>query len=635
MSALPADDDLDAEEVARGACATLARRSLAHFVRQAIDAGEVDGISRVEWGPHLDAICLHTQRQLEAWLVCNGPGPVAVEWQTWAREHAEMIGHQREAWERTDAAWEDGQPDPWLRYPIVQNELDNAPPGTLKSTIVMVCANAWIWLWEPRFSFGALSGIDANVGRDSRACRDLVRSSWYRETFRIAWIDHDCDPELGDEPDIEIKSDADAVEAWATTAGGKRLSRTFLRGLTGTHVDGIFADDPDDADKVYGEADRVRPQNRWTRAIANRVNDEHRSIRRVMQQVVHPEGMTTYLLSLQRWAPATPKGWMRFCIAAEYGYGPESAPQETPWGWRDWRTTKGQTMHPRLSAGVLAHARLNMPGGYEWQYNQNEDAGSIGSGMFERRHARFFLLQGMPMPTRRRPEGCVQRGEMPPRIVKLGDIDRKTLSIDAANSLDPKPGAKVSAVGLVVGGCLAEERLWLDDRTRVLGVSATYRAVFEICAAWDLDEILVELKALGSGVIDELTRSIRRGWYLDEHDAKVPLVGPDGKAIRARVKAVTPGKEDKVQRAHAWLPSWEQGLVLVMDGADWLYPQVDENRKTLDEGTIGEVCSFPASRRKDRVDSWSQFMSENRGKSDTRHEWQAMRRLGVAGMRGR
>jgi hypothetical protein len=58
-------------------------------------------------------------------------------------------------WERTGATWEDGKPRPWERYVLVQNELDNLPPGTLKSTIAMVCANAWIWLHGSRRSRSA------------------------------------------------------------------------------------------------------------------------------------------------------------------------------------------------------------------------------------------------------------------------------------------------------------------------------------------------------------------------------------------------------------------------------------------------------------------------------------------------
>lgn len=604
--------------IAKAARALLARRHLADFVRQAIAAGAVHGLAKVEWGPHLDALCFATQMQLESWLVAYGHGT------------PEMIERQARAWQATGAVWEDGQPEPWLRYVLVQNEVDNMPPGTLKSTIVMICANAWIWLWCETFAWGAASGIDANVSRDSNATRDLVRSKWYRETFGIVWdASEDLDPEDqvddSEDPEIGIRSDNDAVSDWSTTAGGRRYSRTVQRGFTGMHVDGTFIDDPDDADKVWNEAARLRPQNRFTRAIENRVNDEHRSIRKVMQQVVHVEGFSAYLLSIARWSPQNPKGWAQLCIPAEFGFQPEEAPRETPYGWKDWRTTKGEIIHPRLSPGVLADKRSKLPG-YEGQYNQN--AQRTGSGMFEWRLSRFFVFQGENVATlRRRPELCPSRIDQPPVVIRLEDLDRITLSIDAANSLNPNPadGKKISAVGLIVGGCRDEQRFILDDRTRVLGPSKMYRAIFDLIRAWPLGRILVELKAMGPSVIDELTRAIRRGWYLDpDTDERIVLLGPDGDPTRAVVEAFDPGKDSKEQRAHGMLPPWEQGLMFFHDGAPWLYPQVDENRKTVDEGCLGEVCTFPASRRTDRVDSISQLVAKYRKAGDARARWLAL-----------
>jgi len=616
--------------VARWARAKLARRWLSQFVRQAIDAGVVHGIRRVEWGPHLEAVCLHTQLQLEGWLVAHGPDRDSDEWTEWASRHAAMLERQRAAWMRTGATWEDSQPEPWLRYVLVQNQLYNLPPSTLKSTIVMICACAWIWLHAPTFIFGASSGVDANVSRDSNATRDIIRSQWYRETFQLSWDTYDLkDPNLAEsneEVEIKLRPDADSVSDWATTAGGRRYSRTWHRGFTGLHVDGLFGDDPDDADRVHSESTRLATQNKWTNAMETRVNDEHRSIRLVMQQVVHAEGMSAYLLSIARWSPQNPKGWSQLCIAAEFGFGPPDAPTETPFGWRDWRTQKGDTMHPRLSAGVLADKRLKMPG-YEGQFNQNADRHT--DGIFQRRHARFFVLEGTNIAVlRRRPDSCPPRIDDPPVVVRLSDLDRITLSVDAANSLDPKPGAKVSAVGLIVGACRGEERYVLDDRTRVLGVSGTYQAVFELIATWALDRILVEMKALGAGVVRELQLAIRRGWYINDQDEQVALLGPDGKPPRCEVETYSPGTDTKVQRAHGMLPSWQRGLLFMLDGAHWLYPQVDDNRKTLDEGFIGEVCSFPGSRRNDRVDALSQFVAHHSEEQDPVDRWRAMARMG-------
>lgn len=617
-----------AEELERReAAAASACASLAEFFRQAVAAGTVAGIRRLEWGPHLDFYCLSIQLQLESWLVAYGPERDSAEWTAWADRRAEMIGRQREAWERTSATWEDAAPEPWLRYVLAQNQVDNLPPTSLKSTIAMVIANAWIWLHAPRFSFVAASGVEANVDRDSNATRDLVRSAWYRETFSISWSTYNV------EIPIDVRKESDAVRLWATTAGGKRDSRTINSGWIGAHGDCLYVDDPDDPDKVFNEADRLKPQNRFTRAMENRTNDDNRSIRRVLQQATHIEDFTAYLLSLARWSPQNPKGWHYNCVPAEYGHGPDDAPAETPYGQRDWRTTKGDTMSARLSPGVLADHKLKRPE-YEALYNQNRKR-RIG-GIFAPRYARFFIWEHqVGQWLRPRPDVCVSREESPPVVVKPSQLRNLTLSIDAANSLDPAPGAKVSAVGLTVNACRGEERLVLDDATRVLGVHGTYRAIFQLAARWSLDRILVEEKALGAGVLAEIMLAIRRGWYMDsETDDRVELLGPDGRRLRCEVEPYKPGKEDKVQRAHGMLPAWQQRLWLLHDGADWLYPKIDESRKTLDEGWIGEVCSFPGSRRSDRVDSESQFSARYRATSDPKADLQAMRRLALVGRRG-
>lgn len=605
MTATSSTDRLGGPAVLhRGTRATRAKRSLAEFARQAIEAGVVEGIKRVEWGPHLDALCSQTQLQLEAWLVAYDLGT------------PDMIARQRAAWERTGATWEDGDPEPWLRYVLTQNVLTNCPPGTLKSTIVMVIACAWIWLWCPWFAFGASSGIDANVKRDSDACRELVKSAWYCETFEIAWVDEDVEPdldEIDEDTGITIRHDAASVSDWKTTRGGRRISRTIGRGFTGAHVDGIYLDDPDDADKVWNEPARIRPQLRFDRAIRNRVNCDHRSIRNVQQQVVHPQGFSAHLLSLSRWSPTTPKGWAWLCIPAEYGFGPEDAPEETPYGWRDWRRNKGEVLHQRLSPGVLADYRENTPG-YEGQYNQNAERQV--DGILARANARFFVFEGENVALlRKRPLYCPDRAAQPPIVIRPAQLTKRTLSVDAANSLDPKPGANVSSVGLTVAANLGEARFVLDDRTRVLGVGATYLGIFELIGAWELDEILVEIKAMGPSVIYELTLAIRRGWRLDpETDERIPILGPDGKPPRCQVKTYNPGKDSKLTRAQGVVGPWNDGLVFLRDGAPWLYPRADSNRRTVDPGYIGDVCSYtgPGSGRTDRMDSLSQFVAHNR-----------------------
>lgn len=614
----------------RNALIRKALRSFSAFAQQAIAAGVVEGIKKVEWGQHLETYCFELQMQAEAWLVANGPDRDSRAWPAWAEQHARMIARQRAAWERTGATWEDGEPEPWLRYVLVQNAVDNLAPGTLKSTLAMVLLNAWIWLHCPTFSFGAVSGVDANVTRDSNSTRELVGSRWYRETFSVSWQAREMSAEEraraeaaeeqdAEAADIKVRHDRNAVSEWATTAGGKRISRTLTRGLTGMHVDGVYVDDADDADRVWSEPQRTHVQNRWTRACENRVNDEHRSIRRSLQQIVHPVCLSVYLLSIARWTPQNPKGWAQFCLPAEYGYGPKDAPAETPWGTRDWRTEKGEVLHRRLSPGVLRNKSEAMGSlAYRLQYNQDADA--VKDGIFKRECSRFFVFEGTVVASlRKRPDFAPTREQSPPITVRLADLKNITLSIDAANSLDPDPKSKrSSAVGLTITGDLpnSEETCWIHDATRVLGVSATYQAIYKLISEWALDRLLVEMKALGAGVVDEITKAIRRGWYINDEGKQVPLRGPDGRPTRAVVEQYDPGRESKDQRNIALVPPWEQGKILLLDGAAWLY-ETTADGKVLDEGAYSEVVSWPNSRRRDRMDSLSQAIASKRGKVDT------------------
>lgn len=121
--------------------ANLARRSLAHFVRQAWHVVEPE--TKLEWNWHLDVICAHVQALLEG------------------------------------------------RIPK-RNLMINVPPGSMKSLIVSVFAPAWWWLDHPSYRFIFASANPKVAMRDSLKCRQVIESDWYRETFTPTWtLDQD------------------------------------------------------------------------------------------------------------------------------------------------------------------------------------------------------------------------------------------------------------------------------------------------------------------------------------------------------------------------------------------------------------------------------------------------------------
>jgi predicted phage terminase large subunit-like protein len=586
-------------EKARKSRIELARRKLSWFVRLAFSEVLRQG-EKLEWAWYLDAICDTVQAQIEGWFVANGitprdengdetlPGLIE-------RENARWAAHR--TCPRDDKGrLLDGHADcttcPRLtRQPgqlLAQSIAYNISPGTLKSVIIMVCAPAWAWLHAPSFKWGATSGNPENVTRDSDAHRDLVNSPWYRESFAIKW---------------EVRPDIDAKGLWQTTAGGSRLSRGLVAKWTGVHVDGLLCDDPDDAHAVFGEPARREVQGKFTNAIENRVNSLERSIRLVVQQHVHTDDLTSYLLSKGVWTPLRRSSWAKLEIAMEFN---PSRRSWTPYGWTDPRKESGEVMHEiRFPRRILDAERLRLGTyGYEAQYNQAPEI--LDGGMFKRSWFRFFLPADAENDPRPRPPECRTRTDDPAYIIprdKRGalTLDFLAISVDATFG---STNADASNVGLLAIGGSGNRRFIFDDRTKARNFPDTKRAIVEMIIAWKPSRVLIERKANGQACIDELTTAIAEAQIRDDK----------GDPIVCVLEPIEP-KDDggsKAARAAAAMPSVEAGLVYVLDGAAWA------------DDFIGEVCAFPNGRKDDRVDALTQAINFYRGALSALARWEAM-----------
>jgi hypothetical protein len=254
----------------------------------------------------------------------------------------------------------------------------------------------------------------------------------------------------------------------------------------------------------------------------------------------------------------------------------------------DPRTKKGETMH-RASRPACSRQAHKLPG-YEGQYNQQPDRQA--AGIFERRFARFFVFEGENSALRRRPNGCPDtRASSHPSSSSSSELDADHAQRRRREQPRSEAGREGVAGRSDVGGCRGEETYVLDDHTKVLGISATYRAIFELIALWMLERVLVEKKAMGPSVIAELERAIRRGWYLDpDTDERIELLGPDGKRVRPVIERSTRARTASPARARHASRRGSRGYLLprrrvvaTRTGRRSI-PQVDANRKTVDEG---------------------------------------------------
>lgn len=548
----------------------LAKRSLYEFFKLAFAEELEPGTPLVDtWS--IKVICDHTQWMLEGWLVANGRGTDAMR-------------------RRVDEHWRRNGLTPKQGQLLVEKLIMNLPPSTLKSLIVMVAAPAWMWLHAPDWEVCCISGVKNVVDRDSDMCRDLITSSWYKRLFGVKWRLSDTVNSIAkwqlvlDLPDGTIRT------------LGCRYSKKILEKITGLHVDGMFIDDPDDAQGVHNEPERVRVHNKWRRAIKNRIRG--RAIFILLQQRVHVSDLSGFLLGRGTWQPKKRKLWAWLCLPMRHKHGPKSMPDATPWGWSDPRTQLGEYLSERFNDDETADALLDLGShGLAAQYDQNPEP--IDGGWFPRKLIRFFRLDGSDETRKRRPDGC---NEDDPFVLKWRapgqlDVDFCAITVDATfGSLKDT----ASAVGLQVVAGKGMRRFVLADLTEPMTFDATKSAIRALVQRYKIDRVLIEKKANGAAVLEDLRAELAEGVLTDIGGGlykRVPLMGPDGRKCIITLEAIETGGDTKPGRARGMLGTFEANLVYVLDGADWLEPW------------FGEICVFPNSKRDDRIDSLSQLIA--------------------------
>lgn len=480
-----------------------ARASLSEFIRQGWHV--LEPTTPLEWNWHHDALCEHLQALLSDWMA--------------------------------------KQRDPAFVQRF-QNFLANVPPGSMKSRIVSVYMPAWMWLHWPSWRALFLSSNPRVALRDSVFCRDVLRSRWYRDTFRPAW---------------DFAEDQDAKGLYRNTEGGFRQAQGFTAKVTGDRFDAIIWDDPHDADDVHSEAQRTAVVERWDSAVANRLNDLRSSVRIGIMQRLHESDLSGHVLAQG--------GWEHLCLPMEFEArrACECATcerGETSIGWRDPRTVDGEVMHPqRFTLDVLAAEKAR--GSYYFAGQFQQRPAPTTSALFPRRWWRFWREPGTdPSP---RPRGCDTEA---PAVFLPASFDAVIQSWDC--TFKDSDGSDYVCGG--VWGAKGADRFLLYRVWARLDFTSTVREVRRVSELFPgAGAKLIEDKANGPAVIATLKSEI----------AGVIPVEPNG---------------SKTARAMAIQPQVEAGNVYLPEAADWL------------DVYVGEFESFPRAAHDDQVDMTSQAL---------------------------
>lgn len=235
--------------------------------------------------------------------------------------------------------------------------LANVPPGTSKSLTVSVMWPAWEWTQPHLRSMRYLTTAfnDGPVKRDTRKCRDLILSDWYRSLW----------------PDVVLTRTAEM--SFANSATGTREGVSF-GSLTSQRGDRLIIDDPHSTETAESAAEREATTRKFREGATNRLNDQERSAIVVIMQRLHEDDVSGVIKRLGM-------EYVHLCLPMEFEAERRCS---TSIGFTDPRTTDGELLDPqRFPRETVEKLKRDMGSyAYAGQYQQRPTPRE--GGLFQR-----------------------------------------------------------------------------------------------------------------------------------------------------------------------------------------------------------------------------------------------------------
>jgi predicted phage terminase large subunit-like protein len=159
----------------------------------------------------------------------------------------------------------------------------NQPPRSLKSISISVGAVAWMLGHNPSLSVAVISYSNELAAELHRQFRLVTDAEWFQRVF----------------PDLHIVKDT-GLEL-ITSANGGRLATSIGGTLTGRGADFVIIDDPQKEDEAQSDVARKRVIEWYTGTLLSRLNDKQRTPIAVIQQRLHEDDLSGFLLRQGGW----------------------------------------------------------------------------------------------------------------------------------------------------------------------------------------------------------------------------------------------------------------------------------------------------------------------------------------------
>jgi len=162
----------------------------------------------------------------------------------------------------------------------------NIPPRHSKSTIVAVLWPAWEWTWKPQTQWLFATYALSLTLRDSVKCRRLIMSPWYQERFGNAF---------------SLSSDLNQKGRFDNDHNGYRLATAVAGTATGEGGDKIVVDDAHNMKEINSDTIRSGVIDWWRNVMSTRGNDPKALGRVIIAQRGHHQDLPGHVLASGTW----------------------------------------------------------------------------------------------------------------------------------------------------------------------------------------------------------------------------------------------------------------------------------------------------------------------------------------------
>lgn len=443
------------------------------------------------------------------------------------------------------------------------------PPRSTKSLLGSVGWPVWHWLQRPQTQFICASYTTELSGGFAGLARRLMESSWFQQFYGHLFY---------------LLPDDNKRDFYRNNRGGYRISTSVKGGITtGLGGDIQVLDDPLSADDALSDAETNNALIWHDGVWRSRVNDPNRSQKVYIAQRLRENDILGHVAEREghRWVKLIlPMEYEKkhFCVTFKND-GTGIKPNDPPI-FTDPRKVEGELLNPMRFNSITAETERDTVGQRTWnaQYQQRPEG---QGGLILKRHWWRPWVYPDWHPQAGKPRELPQFIEVAQVYDTAMEEDeeadysaRTTWGVFALNEQekDPKTGRLVDRRQRICALLLdmMEEQLEFPDLRSEVIASAKH---------WDPDVILIEKKASGHSLIQELRRK------------------------RLPVKAVKIPTKDKVARA-------KQASVMLEQGCIFYVPTRKEALHVIDR-----AAKFPGG-PKDIVDTLSMAWQYMRRHSD-------------------